>query len=115
MIRPFTELFGNNIMAIRLPAVVTWLASCALAWLLARRIYRSHLDIADQVWVVTDFQPGSATRRIVSDLMQIQCKSSGDTHIRFPMSAAEGASSVSSRATRPHSASCTTPNAQMDS
>ena len=43
MIRLSTELLGDGIVAIRLPAVLTWLASCTLAYLFAWRIYRRHL------------------------------------------------------------------------
>ncbi len=52
LIRPFTELFGNNIAAIRIPAVVTWLVSCWLAWLFAWRIYRQQrvAALAVLVW-----------------------------------------------------------------
>ncbi len=39
LIRPFTELFGNAIAAIRLPSVLTWLVSGWLAYLLASRIF----------------------------------------------------------------------------
>ncbi len=39
LIRPFTALFGDGAAIIRLPAVITWLLSCGLAWLLALRIY----------------------------------------------------------------------------
>ncbi len=42
LIRPFTELFGNTIVAIRIPAVITWVVSCGMAWLFAWRIYGQH-------------------------------------------------------------------------
>ncbi len=40
LIRPFTALFGDSIVAIRLPAVLAWLVSGWLAYHLASRIYR---------------------------------------------------------------------------
>jgi len=39
LIRPFTELFGNSIIVVRLPAVLTWLVSSGIAYLFATRIY----------------------------------------------------------------------------
>ena len=52
MIRLSTELLGNSIVAIRLPAVLTWLASCGLAYLFAWRIYQQHLAgaLAALIW-----------------------------------------------------------------
>lgn len=39
LIRPFTALFGDNALAIRLPSVLGWFVGAALAFDLARRLY----------------------------------------------------------------------------
>ncbi|MCW8917337.1 MAG: glycosyltransferase family 39 protein [Gammaproteobacteria bacterium] len=53
LIRPFTELFGDVVWAIRLPAVLSWLVGAILAYDLARRIYGDPLAarMALLVWV----------------------------------------------------------------
>lgn len=44
LVRLFTELFGNNLFAVRLPAVIAWLASTYVVFRLSIELFRSSLS-----------------------------------------------------------------------
>ncbi len=52
LMRPFTELFGDRVWAIRIPAVVSWLVGAWLVSDLARRVYQDRIagQMALLVW-----------------------------------------------------------------